>query len=183
MRLRDGKRDSSSDARRSSGCTTPRRTTSADWAEWLEKIKGFVGGINTELPPKDTRPFVEVELMGRVFMALLDTGSVVNLVGRDVSDYLCSQGVVPIEQTVPLRMADGSKCEASVSFRLTGELGEKRWTGDALYIPALSTDMILGIGVIEGLELLRVGTEAIRMDVCAVGSGREGCLANVTGSE
>lgn len=118
--------------------------------------------------------------MSSVFVALLDTGSVVNLVGRGVVDHLQRQGVEPCRKVTPLRMADGSRSKAELAFRLTADSAGRRWIGDAFYIPTLTTDMILGIDIIKELGLVTVGTKVIYMGVGNDCSGHVGCLDSVT---
>ena len=183
MRLQGGKRLTSSDIGRSAEREVPRRTTSAEWNKWLQEINSHVGSVDKGLRPEDVRPFVEVDLLGRRFVALLDTGSVVNLVGEKVAEHLRLREVVPSKKTTPLRMADGSRSRSELTFRLLGELDGKRWTGDALYIPTLTTDMILGMPVIRDLNLVSVGTKVITMGVGERCSGHVGCLNTVSGAD
>ena len=131
----------------------------------------------------DSRPFVEVKLMGVVFLDLLDTGSVVNLVGRRVAEHLRRQGVEPCRQATPLRMADGSRSNTEFSFRLSGESAGRRWVGDAFYVPTLTTEMILGVEVIKELGLVTVGKAVVCMGVDDYCSGHVGCLDSVGVSE
>lgn len=133
-----------------------RRTAPEEWKRWLNTIRTFVGGIDRKQGLTDTRPFVSVTLLDQSFLALVDTGAMVNLIGDRVATLLESHDIHPEGQAVELRMADGSSCQTWNRYWLNGMVVNKRHTWDAYHIPGLTSDLIIGMRTIAALDLIQI---------------------------
>lgn len=79
MRVPCGERQSGSDSWRSAESSFPGDMTTNEWQKWLQRVRGFTRTVDRVMG-KDIRPYVQVELRGRVYSALVDTGASVNLI-------------------------------------------------------------------------------------------------------
>lgn len=52
------------------------------WNRWLVGINDCVSGVSIPRNEQEIRPFVETNLIGKNFLALLDTSATVNLMGK-----------------------------------------------------------------------------------------------------
>jgi len=103
----------------------------------------------------DVRPFIDITLADRTFRALLDTGSVADLVSEEVARHLESKGTRPVEARLELRLADGSARQVRKGYTILGVTTDKTKTqvSFAYCAPGLTTDIVLGIRTIRELNL------------------------------
>lgn len=100
-----------------------------------------------------------MKILGRTFRALLDSGSIANLIGSGVVNHLQQHGVEPVRESVNLCMADGNLSNVKLSYRIFGEISERSCTWDALYLPSLTTDLVIGMSTITELQLISFNTK------------------------
>lgn len=115
----------------------------------------------------DVRPYIQIELIGRKFLALMDTGSVIDLVGVNVANYLKDCDVRPDSCKVSVRLANGASLEVKEIFQLEGKIGQRDYTWEAFYMPTLTADLVIGINTIRNLNLIsfnRTTTESNEPD-------------------
>lgn len=143
---------------------------------WLEKVKGSVGGVGEGATEADGRPHIGVTILGKTFSALLDTGSVVNLISERVAEHLEINGIAPERKATILRMADGSRSSVVHCYKFKADIGGNPWAGEALLVPNLTSDLILGVGVIRDLGMAEYVAQVISSEVVDVVnySGDEG---------
>lgn len=103
----------------------------------------------------DTRPYVELEIYNQSFRALVDTGAAVSLIGDQVADLLRDQPSRPCSGDVEVRMANGVTSRAQSGFRICGKIAGVAYEWDALYVPGLTCDVVLGISQINELGLVQ----------------------------
>lgn len=70
----------------------------------------------------DTRPYLPVSIYGKVFQALLDTGSIATLIGESVAEHLINLGHEPLKAEMALSLADNSRASVTHSFEFEGEI-------------------------------------------------------------
>lgn len=102
----------------------------------------------------DSRPFVPVEIHGRTFYALLDTGAMSTVIGRIVARHLRTRGVSARSSDVRIRLADGARADVTECYEIEGQIGNLGFMCEAAHVPSLSCDIILGMDVIEELQLV-----------------------------
>lgn len=155
-----GKRKTDSAFRRSpESHQTTRRTTSAEWKQWLQKVSVFSGGLSNERGENDIRPFIDITLYGARFQALLDTGAVVNLVNSRVAKHLAQNENQPETSDTELRMVDGTCCSIVQKYVIPSTILGENYTMEAYLVPSLTTDAILGMRCIEELNLIQIDTQ------------------------
>lgn len=155
MSVPTGKLKLGSGPRSPESATSERLETSNERGEWIPSVNHFTHADATgEIHDQDdVRPYGRVKLYGREFQALLDTGSSVDLVGKNVMDHLRTKFVQPLLAKTRLRMANGLTCLAEREFHLEGEIANKQFSIRALGVPNLTTDVVLGMPTIIKLGL------------------------------
>jgi len=134
------------------------RKTSRNWADWLKFVQEFNQTQGSELDQRDTRPYINIGIEGRTFCALLDTGSMVTLVGSNVAEHLDSCGYVPIDTKINLRMANGAGSQINQSYYFKCTINGVEYRIRALVVPTLTTSVLIGMDVIDELHLLSTTT-------------------------
>lgn len=95
---------------------------------------------------EDRRPYMEVSILARSMLGLLDSGSNRTLVGKNGCDILLSLGLVlNISRQTICTVADGSTCAAVGAIRTPICLINKAYILDILVVPSLSPTLILGM--------------------------------------
>lgn len=92
-------------------------------------------------------------------MALLDTGAVANAVSEAVAQHLRNLGHFATPVDVTLRLADGATSKVASEFSVEGNVGSRRHSWRAFYVPCLTSDLILGVDCVMELGLLRFDQE------------------------
>lgn len=118
-------------------------------------MRTFAGGVESGQDLSDGRPFVDVTVSGETFRALVDTGSMVNLIGDRVMQHQRAHGLSPCKRKVELRMADGTSCRVSDQYCIEGVIAGQYHSWEALYVPRLTTDVVLGMRCITDLNLIQ----------------------------
>lgn len=106
---------------------------------------------------------MEVNLYGKTFRALADTGTSTNLVGSNVAKHLAALGFQPLRTPTTMKLADGSRCAAGDVYQLHGSIGGTFLTWEAHHVPKLSYELILGMELLEDLNLVRVDREVVEL--------------------
>lgn len=132
----------------------PTTKTSPDWCAWLEKIKKFPETENAQIQTNDRRPHVSVTIAGREFAALIDTGAVVTLIGTAVARHLEQSGIMSVSTPTVVRLANGSCSKSDQSYRFKGSIQGRDEEFYTLYLPTLTSDVVLGIDTLERLDLV-----------------------------
>ncbi|KAM7290029.1 uncharacterized protein ISCGN_030157 [Ixodes scapularis] len=88
-------------------------------------------------------PYVRVEIGGKDYLALVDTGSTLSLIGDSVYTDCRRRNLCMREVVTPLRLAVGS-AEAQCALRLHLGLDGKRRRQRFVYLPGMSILVILG---------------------------------------
>lgn len=111
--------------------------------------------INT-MECTDSRPHIQVTLEGRTFLALIDTGAVIDLIGNEVATFLEENGYTSHESAMHLRMADGSNVITQQEYGIVGQVANRWYSWNAVYVPTLTTNLIFGMNSILKLQLLKM---------------------------
>lgn len=88
-------------------------------------------------------PYVRVEIGGREYSALIDTGSTLSLIGDNVYEDCRNRNLCARELVTPLRLATGL-AEAQGAMRLHLGLDGRRRRQRFVYLPGMSIPVILG---------------------------------------
>ncbi|KAG8263659.1 hypothetical protein J6590_027592 [Homalodisca vitripennis] len=104
----------------------------------------------------DSRPHIEIEIYGSIFYALIDTGATISMVGKRLAEHLRRNGNVPFKRPMKIRMADGSQTSLEEYYTFEGLVSyrDTTHTFEALCVPSLTSDLIVGVDSIEPLGLL-----------------------------
>lgn len=149
-----GKRQNDPEGGKSSGPLN--QQASQDWIKWLHTVANF--HVNT-LPTKsriDDRIYIQVDILGRKFPALVDTGAMLSFISDDVADHLTSQGFYPIQSKVVICLADSRKVESNEKFIFPGQIDNHEIEVEAVYLHGLTSPIILGIDYIKKLRLVQI---------------------------
>src|SRR5436190_14829745 len=68
--------------------------TSGELKTWVETMRNFCS-LDKSDNRVDNRPFVKLNVDGREFKALVDTGAVLSLINDEVANFLTNKGVRP----------------------------------------------------------------------------------------
>jgi transposase InsO family protein len=151
--LQTGKRTERPEDRRCSESRTPERTTSDEWKQWLDTISNFGENFSLRTRCDDLRPYVEVKILDQRFKALIDTGSMITLIGPRITAYLRRRGIEAIAVNVQINMANGVSTKIKEAYRFPCTVNEKECTVKALSLSQLTTEMILGMDALPALQI------------------------------
>uniref|UniRef100_T1GUL0 Uncharacterized protein n=1 Tax=Megaselia scalaris TaxID=36166 RepID=T1GUL0_MEGSC len=108
------------------------------------KDQSIASASNVNEIQSDTRPHAVVELEGRRFIALLDTGSTASYINGDVGTFLKECGVLKGSMSSNIRLADGSVKLLSDFFELDITLFGNRMRHKFTIMPTLSESILVG---------------------------------------
>lgn len=95
---------------------------------------------------EDRRPYMEVSILGRPMLGLLDSGSNRTLVSKDGSEILLGLGLeLNTSCQTTCTVADGNTCTTVGTIRTPIRLINKVYILDILVVPNLSSTLILGM--------------------------------------
>ncbi|KAG8249899.1 hypothetical protein J6590_009022 [Homalodisca vitripennis] len=156
LQLPDGKRTVDSAEKGSPESLSKKlQTNPEDWQRWLRTIANFSGSVQSSRN-MNNRPHIEIEIHDSIFSALVDIGETMSMVGKSLAEHLRRNGNVPFKRPMKIQMADGSQklleeyytFEALICYRDTTHKFE------ALCVPSLTSDLIVGVDSIKSLGLL-----------------------------
>lgn len=139
----------------------------------------------------DNRPTLQLTIENRKFEALIDTGSVRSYIGDAVCTLCEINNIKQISCTRKIKLADCSEIEINKEFEINYTAAQKRWTDNFLYMPNLTSDIILGMDIlIKRKFILDLGKQEIRLmenSTNITGIGNENtqlaCITQPTGTE
>src|SRR5436190_4710898 len=155
--------------------------TSGDWKTWVDKIRNFCSLDNSDTRV-DNRPFIKLIVQGREFKALVDTGAVLSLINDEVADFLTSKGIKPERGQYKLSMADNSRVPVVWTYTVNCEIDRFVRELTVAHLPSLTAPIILGMDIIQPLNLVRfnfneypggepeTGDGCVNSDRCCVSS-------------
>lgn len=109
----------------------------------------------------DTRPYINVIVDTCVILALIDTGSMVTLVGKKVADQLYNMGIRPKTTDRKLLMANSTENKVQSMYQFHCTISGNSSLVNALYVPTLTSPMVLGMDVIDSLKLVTINEPEI----------------------
>ena len=102
--------------------------------------------------PRENRPHISVEVGGRAYVALIDTGAAISFIG----DRLLQEGgnkLAPVPPPIhTVRLADNSVVtvlSSLSSFRVPMKIGDTVLRENLTYLPNLSTEVVLGMDILS----------------------------------
>lgn len=99
-----------------------------------------------ESKPKDNRPYVTIELFGRPYLSLLDTGASVSVFGRGMECFLgnLDPHLFSLEGVPKVTVADGNIQQVGGSITIPVVFGDRTRDITFVIVPAISHPIILG---------------------------------------
>ncbi|KAG8256068.1 hypothetical protein J6590_077348 [Homalodisca vitripennis] len=91
------------------------------------------------------------------FSALIDTGATISMLGKRLAEHLRRNGNIPFKRPMKIRMADGPQTLLEEYYSFEGLICniDTTHTFEALCVPSLTSDLIVGVDSIESLGLLK----------------------------
>nr|CAI5841095.1 unnamed protein product [Callosobruchus analis] len=93
----------------------------------------------------DERPYLQVTILGQVFLGLLDSGATRTVIGGPGWKRLKGVCTLASEHRMKCTVANGASCEAIGTIRLPIQLENRIKLLDVLVIPSFPHEIILGI--------------------------------------
>lgn len=109
-----------------------------------------------EIKQSDNRPFIPIQIFGRTFCALVDTGSMVTIIGDRIAEHLDKSGIVHWNTEINVGLADSSSNMVNKVYDFHCIIGGRDSKIRALFLPGLTTPCILGMDLIWPLNLLNL---------------------------
>lgn len=133
--------------------------SSEEWKSWLNVIKNnFVKTQSDSIfvsRPGDERPYLKINIFGKLFLGLLDTGASRSIIGGQCWDELKQLGIKLSEaDIVNCSVADGSKCECIGTIELPVILDNQLRLIKFLVVPSIRHKVILGIDFWKQMGIL-----------------------------
>jgi hypothetical protein len=104
----------------------------------------------------DERPYVKVDIYGKHFMALVDTGAMMTFISDDVAQHLAENNVKSTKPNLKVHLANNSQASVKESYQFEISLGQSKFLFEAIHVTNLSTSVILGIDLLKKLNLITV---------------------------
>lgn len=94
----------------------------------------------------DDRPYIDVQIYGHSFLALLDTGASISTIGKDMENFIISLDPTLLDQSVKFRVsvADGTPQEVVGSATLPVHFENQIKSLQFAIIPSITHNIILG---------------------------------------
>jgi len=96
---------------------------------------------------------ITVNLLGRDFCALLDSGSVCSFINRAAGERCRAHGYQPQGTDLPVRLANGNETPVLDWYDVPVKVGNTRTTQLFGVMPDLTVDILLGVDVIVHLGI------------------------------
>lgn len=112
-----------------------------------------MGTTNSKI---DVRPFLKMNILGKDFKALVDTGAVISLINDDVANFLKSNGVNPERGQYKLSMADNSRVQIVWNYTFKCQIDCYERELKVAHLPSLTVPIILGMDTINPLNLVQL---------------------------
>lgn len=94
----------------------------------------------------DERPYLAVEILGRTFVGLLDTGASRTVLGRQGLEQMTSLGLKFKPVNIPsCTVADGNQCEVTGAVDIPFKLSDRVVIMEVLVIPSIPRTLVLGV--------------------------------------
>lgn len=155
MRVSGGKLPRDFNVRRLMESLTDNETTTSMKINPNEKNLYTCTGYKKEWSGADTRPYIKVNILGEEFMALIDTGAMVTLVGHKVALHLETHRVKRETLGLDIQLANSSKARIDCRYEFEITIGEVCMDIEAVVLPDLTCDMLLGMDLIGKLSIVR----------------------------
>lgn len=129
--------------------------TSNEWKDWLEKIRSF-GTSEQDNDTTDPRPFIQVNIYGQRFKALIDTGAVVSLINDEVATFLTSKGTSPRRGQYQISLANSAQVPVVWTYTFRSEINGIERELSMAHLPSLTVPIIFGVDIIRPLGLVKL---------------------------
>lgn len=116
----------------------------------------FVESLKLTPVVGECRPHVSVQVLGKNFVALMDSGSSVSLLSSDIAAYLVSFGLKPQIDDVELRTADGTIHPATKYFDVPISFNGDIKVVKCLHVPSMSGKLLLGMNFWDKFDIVPV---------------------------
>lgn len=104
------------------------------------------------------------KVFGKSFNGLIDSGAMATIIGRSLAEHLEENNIKPCFRTLPLQMANGFKSKVSKVYKFSCKIGGVPTSVEALYLPSLTTEMVIGMDLISELRLITVNRPSTNLD-------------------
>lgn len=118
-----------------------------------------IEGVSTR--SEDSRPRREIELAGKQFVAVLDTGATTSCVNKSVKNHLQTKGIRWSSLNVITRLANGANAFSNKVYGMELKMGNKLIHQNFIVLDRMKEDVILGIDALE-----KLGFKLIESNVC-----------------
>ncbi|KAJ8942996.1 hypothetical protein NQ314_009845, partial [Rhamnusium bicolor] len=105
---------------------------------------------NTAAARPDNRPHVKVQMFGRTFSALVDTGAVRSYLGDRIKEVCDQLHIAADDVTVPAaQLANGRLATVTRAYRIDFLIGEDSFSECLFHLRNLSSDLVLGMDILS----------------------------------
>ncbi|KAJ8930356.1 hypothetical protein NQ314_016853, partial [Rhamnusium bicolor] len=105
---------------------------------------------NTTAVRPDNRPHVKVQMFGRTFSALVDTGAVRSYLGDRIKEVCDQLHIAADDVTVPTaQLANGRLATVTRAYRIDFLIGEDSFSECLFHLTNLSSDLVLGMDILS----------------------------------
>lgn len=125
----------------------------------------------------DRRPKRSIEIAGKTFSAILDTGATTSYLNANVKQHLCNKQIEVIPVRVTTRLANGLDTNTDQIYHVDVKLGEKVICQNLLVLAGMKEDVILGIDALEKLGFRLTEEEMKENPVCILKKNENNQLA------
>lgn len=96
-------------------------------------------------------------------MGLIDTGAAVTIIGAKVARHLEACGVSSRPMSSTVRLANGGKVASVKAYSFEGTLHGKTCQFEAIYLPSITSDLVLGMDSIDRLNMVHFNVDTERV--------------------
>ncbi|KAJ8967492.1 hypothetical protein NQ314_002807 [Rhamnusium bicolor] len=114
------------------------------------RSRNMTASVDTAAARPDNRPHVKVQIFGRTFSALVDTGAVLSYLGDRIKEVCDQLHIAADDVTVPAaQLADGRLATITRAYRIDFLIGDDSFSECLLHLRNLSSDLVLGMDILS----------------------------------
>lgn len=125
----------------------------------------------------DRRPKRSVDIAGKSFTAILDTGATTSYINASVMNHLSNKQIEVIPVKVITRLANGHDTNTDKIYHVNVKLGDKTICQNLLVLTSMKEEIILGIDALEKLGFKLIEQDLPENPVCILEKNKRNQLA------
>jgi RNase H-like domain found in reverse transcriptase/Reverse transcriptase (RNA-dependent DNA polymerase)/Integrase zinc binding domain/Integrase core domain/gag-polyprotein putative aspartyl protease len=127
----------------------------------------FLESLDLVSVPGEIRPFINVSIIERPFVALLDSGAAISLVSDAVANYVQQMGVKASYENIEIRTADGTIHSATRYFFIPVRVDDELKVIKCHHVPSMTGKLLLGMNFWKSFNIIPSRKSTLKQYSCS----------------